>query len=184
MTLAEGKKKVYELLDEYSSGGEVSRDADLEAKMADFFDIAQKRLSRVSRIVKTAAVERAAGRTEYAPPADFQELRRVWRGGEPADGCRWRAGKLVIPADDTAAWELEYFAQPATVDADTADDYSFEIAEDAAQAMPFFVAAQQLASDLVVDGGTLLTLYQMMTEGLGSGVPGAQTRPRNVLFRG
>ena len=43
MTLGEGKEKVYKLLDEHSSGGEVAHDADIEMKMADFFDIAQKK---------------------------------------------------------------------------------------------------------------------------------------------
>ena len=34
MTLGEGKKKVYELLDEYSSGGELTEDKDIELKLA------------------------------------------------------------------------------------------------------------------------------------------------------
>ena len=41
MTLGEGKKKVYMLIDEYSSGGAVTEDEDIETKMAAFFDIAQ-----------------------------------------------------------------------------------------------------------------------------------------------
>ena len=38
------------LLDEYSSGGALTRDADIEAKMADFFDIAQKNAAEIKKI--------------------------------------------------------------------------------------------------------------------------------------
>ena len=41
MTLGEGKRKVLMLLDEYSSGGELTVDEDIEKKMADFFATAQ-----------------------------------------------------------------------------------------------------------------------------------------------
>ena len=49
MTLEEGERRVYMLLDEYSSGGALTRDADIEAKMADFFDIAQKQAADIRK---------------------------------------------------------------------------------------------------------------------------------------
>ena len=184
MTLGEGKNKVYMLLDEHSSGGAVEHDPDLEAKMAYFFDIAQKQVARVRRIVRTAEVTRTAGVTEYAPPADFGGLCRVWRDGEPAR-YRWRAGKLCIPADDGAEKiELEYYAVPATIDGTASDDTPFEVDGDAAQAMPFFVAAQQLASDLVTDSSAMLTLYNLMLSGLSSRPEGGAGLPRQSLYRG
>lgn len=184
MTLLEGKKKVYELLDEYSSGGVVTQDADLEARMADFFDIAQKRLSRISRIVRLARVERETGVTEYDLPADLQELSRVYRGGKVCRGAEIRGGKLIIPESDRESWELEYYAVPAAVSAATPDAYEFELGEDAAQAMPFFVAAQQLTADLVVDNTALLTLFRMMCEDLSARRADGALRIRNALYRG
>lgn len=42
MTLGEGKRKALMLMDEYSSSGVLTVDEDLELRMADFFDLAQK----------------------------------------------------------------------------------------------------------------------------------------------
>ena len=173
MTLAEGKRKVLMLIDEYSSGGDVTVDEDIEAKMADFFDQAQKQVAQVKRLVKLVPIEREEGVTDYAMPSDFLSLKAVWRDGAVTGRYRWRAGKLVIPAGDTAAVEVEYFASPATIGPDTPDDYEFEVAPDAAECMPYFVAAQQLIVDLVVDYAALLQLYQLMLNTLdtrGSGV--------------
>ncbi len=55
MTLGEGKKKVYELLDEYGDGSSV--DEDLEARMADLFDIAQKKLAQVKKLFTVRELE-------------------------------------------------------------------------------------------------------------------------------
>lgn len=160
MTLGEGKRKVYMLLDEYSSGGTITPDQDIELKMADFFDTAQKQVSAIKPIRRISAVEREAGVTEYAMPADFRALCCVWRNGKRTRRYVWRAGKLVIPADDAGTVEVEYYATPQTIGQETPDDYVFEVAEDAAQACPFFVAAQQLISDLVLDYDALRNEWQ------------------------
>lgn len=152
MTFGEGKEKVYKLLDEYSSGGEVEIDEDIEKKMADFFDIAQKRLARIERLVAVKEIKRKDGQTEYKMPDGFSGLRRVWRDDKPTKRYRWKNGKIVIPASDTAARiEIEYYKTPDTVNADTDDEYEFEVSEDAAQLMPFYVAAQNLYADLMID---------------------------------
>lgn len=166
MTLGEGKRKVLMLIDEYSSGGAITVDEDIEAKMADFFDQAQKQVAQIKRITRLHKVERLPGVTDYAMPKDYLSLKAVWRDGEITGRYRWRNGKLVIPADDSALVEVEYFAAPATIGPDTPDNYAFEVAEDAAQCMPYFVAAQQLVVDLVVDYSALLQLYQLMLNSL------------------
>lgn len=187
MTLGEGKRKVYKLLDEYSSGGSITQDADIENKMADFFDIAQKELAQIKRIVKLVEITREAGVTAYEPPEDFMKPYRIWRDGEiEPSRYDWKGGKLIIPEADTAAViELEYFACPATIDAETPDEQAFEIAEDAAQAMPFFVAAQQLIVDLVVDYQALLQIYHLMISDLDRTLPGESPvgRVRQRFFR-
>ena len=57
MTFGEGKDKVYMLLDEHSAGGSVDHDEDIEMKMAGFFDICQKNLAQIRRIVKTETIQ-------------------------------------------------------------------------------------------------------------------------------
>ncbi len=183
MTLGEGKRKVYMLLDEYSSGGIVEQDPDLEAKMADFFDTAQKQLARLCPVVRTCQIPLVPGQTLYPPPEDLRCVLHLRRGGR-AVRCRWRGGMLYIPGPGRETVELEYCAVPATLDGQTPDGYEFEISEDACQCMPFFVAAQQLAADLVSDAGTLLALYDRMTAALGQSAPGEDYRPRQGLYRG
>ena len=61
MTLGEGKRKVLMLLDEYSSGGELTVDEDIEKKMADFFDTAQKDMASFKRIIRTQEITLTGG---------------------------------------------------------------------------------------------------------------------------
>ena len=159
MTLSDGKRKVYMLMDEYSSGGVVTPDADIENKMADFFDTAQKQVAAIKPIRRVFTVERVSGQTDYAMPADYRKLICIRRDGKKTRRYDWRAGALVIPKGDTAEVEVEYCAWPATITPETPDTYEFEVAEDAQQAMPFYVASQQLISDLVLDYSALRGEY-------------------------
>ena len=178
MTLREGKKKVYEIIDEYSSGGEITRDADIEAKMADLFDIAQKELAQHCPIVKLYAPEEAAEELEM--PGDFLRLRTLWRNGRPYRAYRWKAGKLLTGGGDV---EIEYVANPATVNDETPDNYEFEISDNAAQAMPYFVAANQLIVDLVLDYKAIYAIWERKKQELSYRGSGENTMLRNVLYR-
>lgn len=176
MTLEEGKKKVYELLDEYSSGGEITVDEDIELKMADFFDIAQKELANLVPIVRLYVPEESG---EITMPDDFLRLKTVWRNGKPWRGGTWKAGKLYASGNI----EIEYLASPATVDADTEDSYEFEIDDNAAQAMPFYVAAQQLLVDLVMDYAAPLGIWERRKQELAARCDGTQQGVRQTLYR-
>ena len=182
MTLGEGKRKVYMLLDEYSSGGQPTEDADIEAKMADFFDIAQKQVAEIKKIRRIRTVERVEGQSLYPMGADFLKLIRVWRGGSITKRYRWIAGMLEIPERDGETVEIEYFAIPATIGPGTPDEYEFEVTEDAAKALPYFVASQQLIADLVMDYGALYGIYQSMLSTLDTGEPGG-LQLTNSFFR-
>ena len=166
MTLEEGKRRVYMLLDEYSSGGAITRDGDIEAKMADFFDIAQKQAAEIKKIRRMYKIEREAGKTHYPMPQDFLKLVRVWKGDMVSKSFLWKGGSIIIPEGEKAPIEIEYFALPATIDPSTPDSYEFEVGEDTAQALPYFVASQQLITDLVMDYGALYAIYRNMLETL------------------
>ena len=186
MTLGEAKDKVYMLLDEHSAGGEIEHDQDIELKMTRFFDMAQKQLSQIKKIIKVRKITADGSRTEYAMPTDFRAVYRIWRDGRPATGrYRWRGGKLLVPERDAGAViAVEYVANPATIDEDADDDYEFEIAEDAAECMPYFVAAQQLLPDLVMDYQGMLQMYNLAVSGLDVSVPGENTRIFQTFFGG
>lgn len=180
MKLGEGKRRVYELLDEYGDGSGV--DEELEIKMAGLFDMAQKQVAQLQPIVRIWPVERVDGVTEYAMPQDFRTLRRVWADGRVTRRYRWRAGKIRLP-EDGAAVEVEYNATPQTINDETPDEYIFEVSEEAAAALPFFVAAMTLAADMVQNGDRLLGMYNIMIGSLETGEQGG-TSARQALFRG
>ena len=185
MTLGEAKNKVYMLLDEHSAGGEIEHDEDIELKMTCFFDIAQKQLSRIKRIRKTKRFIAQSGKTEYAMPAGFQRAYRIWRDGVTVTSrYRWRGGKLLIPERDAGSeFIVEYFAEPEDIPADADDSYEFELAADACECMPYFVAAQQLLPDLVMDYGAMLAMFERMVALLDKSVAGEDAHVRQTLYR-
>lgn len=195
MTLGEAKNKVYMLLDEHSAGGEVEHDEDIEKKMTAFFDTAQKTLAQIRRIVREYALPLAMGKTAYEMPPDFSALYRVWADGRITRALRWRAGKLLVPEGYAADIVVEYFAVPNTIPQDAPDSCEFEIDAEACECMPYYVAAQQLLPDLVLDYGAMLQMYdragtgasrrafsggETMGKKRGAGI----TRTRYAAFRG
>ena len=186
MTLGEAKNKVYMLLDEHSAGGEIEHDEDIELKMTCFFDIAQKQLSHVRKILKTKRILAQSGKTEYAMPAGFRKLYRLWRDGVTVTGrYRWRGGKLLIPERDAGSeFIIEYFADPEDIPADADDSYQFELDADACECMPYYVAAQQLLPDLVMDYSVMLAMYDRAVAQLDATVPGENARIAQAFYRG
>ena len=186
MTLGEGKDKVYMLLDEHSAGGEVEHDEDIELKMAYFFDIAQKQLAQRVKIVKTKRFTVNADKTEYAMPADFRKVYRIRRDGRPVTTrYRWTGKKLIVPPGNAGCEiEVDYFAIPESIDADTSDDYEFELPEDACQCLPYFVCAQNLLPDLVMDYSVYLQMYNLMVSNLDTSLPGENQRIAQRLYGG
>lgn len=183
MTLGEAKNKVYMLLDEHSAGGEIEHDEDIERKMTAFFDTAQKMLAQTRRIVREYALPLRAGQTAYEMPKDFYALYRVWADGRRLRSFRWRGGKLVVPEGYAAEIVVEYFAMPKTISEDAPDSYEFEIAPDACECMPYFVAAQQLLPDLVLDYGAMLAMYERAAAKLPASLPDENRHVAQTLYR-
>ena len=158
MQLGEAKKKVWILLDEHTNQGMIDHDADIEAKLAQLFDVQQKRLAQKKKIVNTYQVPLVygAGMMAYPMPSDFYRLKRLWVDGVPVARGLWRGNSLVMNCSESHEVIVEYYAYPADVGDDTPDNYELEIDEDAAICACYFVAADVLASDLVVDNGKLM----------------------------
>ena len=161
MTLGDAKRKVFMLLDEYSSGGEVTEDEDIALKMADFFDMAQKDIIQYQPIVRRASVT-LDGTGSQALPADVSCVTRITKNGVRTSRYEVVDGKLLYAAGDTSVIVLDYEAEPQRITPETSDDYEFEVSENAANCLPFFVASQQLIADLAVDYGAFYNLYLQM----------------------
>ena len=184
MTLGDGKRKVLMLLDEYSSGGELTVDEDINKKMADFFDIAQKDMAGYKKIIRCVKIVPDGTSVGCELPKDFADVFRVWKNGYLTIRYAIIDGKLVFPEGDTAERTLEYFAMPETITQKTDDSYKFEVSEDAANCLPFFVAAQQLLPDLVVDYGAFWNMYLNMRAALDVSLPASGSGGvRQALFR-
>ena len=89
---------------------------------------------------------------------------------------------ILLPESDIGAVVVEYFATPATIPQNAPDDYEFEVDEDAAACLPYFVAAQQLVVDLVVDYQPLLDMYDRMVSALDVSLPGSGGSIRQALY--
>lgn len=183
MTLGEGKEKVLMLLDEYSSGGEITTDEDIMNKMNRFFDIAQKDMANYKHIIRTVEIELAAGQSLFPLPGDCMRPFRIWRKGVLTNRYPIVSGSILTDGSESGTLLLEYFALPATINNDTPDDYEFEVSEDAANCLPFFVAAQQLIVDLVVDYSALYGLYNAMRGALDVSLPSSGGGVRQTLYR-
>ena len=176
MTLGEGKRKVYKLLDEYSNSGAV--DEDLEAKMNDFFDLAQKDVAKISKIIRTIEL---SGEGRHQMPKGFLAVHRIWKGGRDVTRkCTWRAGELLLGSGESV--ELDYFTSPDTIPENAGDAYTFEVREDACEAMPFFVAGMVLSSDLVQSGDIYFELYERAKTNISGIIPGNGRRVMNAFF--
>jgi hypothetical protein len=189
MTLGEGKIKVLKLLDEYSSGGTVTNDPDINAKMADFFDTAQKEMAGYKKIIRSKNYVFTEGEgdfTFYDLPDDFGKTFRVWLNGKLTAGFPVIGGRLAVPQNVTGTAVFEYFAIPKTINSETKDSYEFEVSEDAANCLPFYVAAQHLMPDLVVDYSAFWEMYNNMRATLDTSLPssGGSGFVAQRLYRG
>ena len=182
MTLGEGKRRVLMLIDEYSSGGTLTMNEDLSVRMNDFFDIAQKDIAAWQPIVRRRELTLdGTGRTEL--PEDVKSVLRVRKGGKRTPRYEVIDGRILSRPGDCSALTLDYIEQPASITAETGEDYEFEVSEDAANCLPLFVAAQQLIADVTVDYAAFYNLYVQMRGML----PRAAQTPggvRQAFYRG
>lgn len=173
MTLAEGKRKVLMLLDEFSSGGEIETDEDIDAKMNDFFDMAQRDVAAWQPVVRHVSVT-LDGTGCMTLPEDVSRVIRICRNGVRAACYEVIDGRLISRAGDTSTLTLDYIAAPSKITPETPDDYVFEVSEEAANCLPYYVAAQQLIADLVLDYSAFYNLYLQMRSML----------PRSTILQG
>ena len=158
MTLGEGKRKVRKLLDEYSSGGEITVDEDIENRMTDLFDMGQKDVAQAKKIYRVMPLV-LTGESSYELPVELSELVSIRCGGEITEKYEIIGGRLMAEEGDRSVLLIEYTAMPVTIPEDAGDEYELEVAEDAANCIPYFVAAHCLMADLVTDFTPFWQIY-------------------------
>ena len=112
-----------------------------------------------------------------ATPAQYEVVRSVLPGAKYDAVSRLiTVRKEVVPEPDAGL-----IGNIAVCTAGTAD---IAVAEEAAQAMPYYVAAQQLLPDLVMDYSGMLQMYNLLISQLDTSIPGENVRMTQAFFRG
>lgn len=151
MNLAQAKKKVYALLDEYSVGGEVELDKDIEIRLGSLFDMCQKNLASLAPIRKLVTVpegewKKGAKIIKYLAAFDMQG-KRIYpqiMGDILILPCEARVDVLTLPEDITD------------------DTCEFEIKEALQECMPYWVAASLCVVDMVTSPSNLMAQFNSM----------------------
>lgn len=150
MTLLEMKKKVLSLIEELNAESEyLTDDPDIGAKINYVINQKLFEMSRMKKLPKYLELEVAAGelidfeRIENRSGYAVYQLQAV--RGVPIE---MKADGTIIKTKQAGTLEIEFYAYPERIDADTDDEgYEFENSEDALEVLPYGVAGDLLKSD-------------------------------------
>lgn len=164
MTLLEMKKKVLQLIEEISTGDNLTDDPDIESKLNTVINQIQNELSRMKKIPAYKEIEVNANdllKFEDIDESIYQIS--IVRGIEhdlKADGT-------IIKCLEDGVAEIDYFKYPTTINDTTEDTYTFELSNDALEIMPYGVAADLLKSDVSSNYGQIYAQrYETMLQRL------------------
>lgn len=144
MTLEEMKIKVYSLIEEYSEEAEnLTEDEDLATKMNGVINQIQNELARFKKLEEYTTVEGTEGDiiNFYDVDSNLYQLNIV--RGLDVDIIGQK-----IKFNETGKAEVYYYKYPTQINAETGDDYTFELSTDVLEIMPYGVAADLLKSDV------------------------------------
>ncbi len=164
MTLLEMKKKVLKLIEEISTGDNLTDDPDIEAKLNTVINQIQNELSRMKKIPAYKEIEVVLDDLiEFKDIDDNVYQIEMVRGIEHD----MKANGTIIKCLETGVAEIDYFKYPITIDDTTEDSYIFELSNDALEVMPYGVASDLLKSDVSSNYGQIYAQrYETMLQRL------------------
>lgn len=149
MTLLEMKKKVLQLIEEVSTGDNLTDDPDIEAKLNSVINQIQNELSRMKKIPDYIELEVAEGDLVTYSDIKLETKNDVYQinmiRGIDYD---LKADGTIIKCLEDGLAEIEYYRYPKAITDATEDSYTFELSADALEIMPYGVAADLLKSDV------------------------------------
>lgn len=172
MTIRDCKRTALALADELSSTQvyPYTNDGDISTKLPIFITEGLRVLAAIQNIVRECVFENEAGEGEvvaFELPEDYFRLVRII-----GDGARLTVDeKIEVCAP--GRWVVEYAAMPRAVLADTSDDLELECSEEAATALPYYVAARLLMSD----GDGAWVNFQSRFDGLAAALQNSRRTP-------
>lgn len=151
MTLEEIKAKVYSLIEEYSEDADdLTEDEDLALKMNHVINQIQNELARFKKIEAYTTLEGSKGDLiDFSSVDNNLYQLNIIKGLD----CEIIGQKIKFNEDGVA--EVYYYVYPSQIDADTADDFTFDLSIDTLEIMPYGVAADLLKSDVSSNYGQI-----------------------------
>lgn len=127
---------------------------------------------------------------KYTMPTDFYMLNKVVNKGNQmsyTNTLDWQwEGRNVVAVNYFLVGEIDvfYYAYPTTIDDTVADNYNFEIDEEAAQAIPYYAASQVLIDDPINKSvaANLFAMYQGKLANMVNAVTQGSTSVKNSMF--
>lgn len=159
MTLEEMKAKVYSLIEEYSEDADnLTEDEDLALKMNHVINQIQNELARFKKIEAYTTLEGSKGDLIDFSSVDSNLYQlNIIKGLD----CEIIGQKIKFNEDGVA--EVYYYVYPEQINADTEDNFEFDLSIDALELMPYGVAADLLKSDVSSNyGQTYAERYREM----------------------
>lgn len=157
MTLAEMKKKVLRLIEEVNEiSVDLTDDPDIAAKLNDVINQVQFELCRMKKIPAVHAMTFTPSTTlDLRTIPDFYQLENLrYLDGDGNEAEYNIFGTFVeFPVPGTAT--IYYNKYPERITNGTPDTYTFELADDALEVMPYGVAADLLKSDISNEYGKI-----------------------------
>lgn len=171
MTLEEMKQKVYSLIEEYNDEDEdLTEDEDLALKMNSVINQIQNELIRYKKIPAIKQLEVSEGQTILLADIDknIYQLEKV-------TGVDTNIILNEVTFNEDGIAKIYYYKYPNHIDADTEDDYIFELSNDVLEIMPYGVAADLLKSDVSSQYGEVYArrykeMLSMLDGRLGTGI--------------
>lgn len=151
MTLEEMKRKVYSLIEEYSSDAtDLTEDEDLALKMNDVINQIQMELTRFKKIPADKTIQVQKGQEMYFSDID-KDIYQLFLVRDVSNDII--NDKILFQEDGEA--KIYYFKYPKRITPDTEDTYKFELSQDLLEIMPYGVAADLLKSDVSSQYGAI-----------------------------
>lgn len=163
MTLEEMKQKVYSMIEEYSEeNDDLTEDEDLASKMNSVINQVQNELARFKKIDAYKQIEVTEGQMMSLTEIDTNIYQlNIIKGVsyEPIGDRIW--------FNESGTADIYYYKYPKQINADTEDDYKFELDRDALEIMPYGVAGDLLKSDVSSNYGVVYsTRYKELIQSL------------------
>jgi hypothetical protein len=151
MTLEEMKAKVYSLIEEYNEDEEnLTEDEDLALKMNHVINQIQNELARFKKIEAYTTLEGSEGDLiDFSSVDDKLYQLNIIKGLD----CEIIGQKIKFNEDGVA--EVYYYVYPSQIDADTDDNFEFDLSIDVLEIMPYGIAADLLKSDVSSNYGQI-----------------------------